>query len=594
MNNTFQQLIGLMSSKSKRQLIFLCFGILFVAFVELVGIASIFPFFTVALNPSVIETNVHLNRIYELIGFKQHQDFLVALGGVVLLLIFFGNLFSAFISWVLLRFIHFQGHELSCRVFTKYLRQPYAFFLENNTSELSKNVIAEVNRVITGTLMPSFQLLSKTVVVVSILTLLTVFDPKLALMTIGLLGSIYLTIFIFIRRFMNKIGKDVSTAYARLFTILGESLSSIKELKVLGREQYFINAFSDNSKIATSHTATSQAIPQMTRYILEAIAFGGMISIVLYLINAKQNFASALPLLSLYAFAGYRLMPAMQQIFSAATELKYNANALNIIHGELTGSQRQDEDMTTVIAKPLSLKDAIRFNHVDFSYVGSDPLFNDLSLTFEANKTIGFVGTTGSGKTTMIDLILGLIHPCGGSISVDGSALSANNLNSWHRLIGYVPQQITLTDSTIASNIALGVEESEIDMDAVRKAARIANIEEFIESLPDGYDAQVGERGVRISGGQKQRIGIARALYHDPSILILDEATSALDGTTENAIIDALSELMHQKTIFIIAHRLSTLKFCDEIYMVKEGQVLSQGTYESMDKQVIAQSQTGS
>ena len=324
----------------------------------------------------------------------------------------------------------------------------------------------------------------------------------------------------------------------------------------------------------------------MPTYVLEVVAFGGILCIVLYFLAREEGLAQLLPMLAVFVFAARRIMPALQTIFSDITTLRYNAATLDVLHADFVKTAGFENIFGDLDVKPLLFKKSLRLQDVSFCYPGCDELIiSDLSLEIQANTTIGFVGFTGSGKTTLIDIIIGMLVPRSGSIFVDGVPIDENKRVSWQRNLGYVPQHIYLSDDTVARNIAFGIPDEHIDMDRVIRAARVANIAEFIEkNLLSGYDTLIGERGVRLSGGQRQRLGIARALYHDPDVLVLDEATSALDGITEEAVMDSIRALAKRKTIIMIAHRITTVKDCDMIYLMEDGHIIAKGTYaELMD-----------
>ncbi|MEC4685995.1 MAG: ABC transporter ATP-binding protein [Nitrospirota bacterium] len=553
---------------------------------EITGIVSIAPFMGIVSNPEIIHTNKYLSQVYNALGFSSSNQFLFFSGVAVLAVLAFGNGFSSFITWLLLRFTFLQGHSLSTRLLNKYLSQPYVFFLNRNTADLSKNILMEVHRVIGGVLMPGMQVLTKLVVALSILGLLVVVDPLLAVTVAVVLGGAYATVFGLVRMKLTRIGKTSAEARTQCFKVASEALGGVKDLKLFGRESVFLQRYSNTSRQLAGYEATSQMLSQLPRYALETIAFGGILLIVLYLIGVKQNAGTALPLISLYAFAGYRLMPALQRIFIGMTTIRYNLPALDILHNDLI---QQDADSGPAFdhaetTPPLKFQDRIELRDIVYYYPNtSTPAVNNLNLVIKSKTTVGFVGITGSGKTTTVDIILGLLSPTKGQLIVDGTEITPSNLRSWQKNLGYVPQSIYLTDDTVIRNIAFGVRDEDIDNKAVERAAQIANLHDFImRDLPDGYHTLVGERGVRLSGGQRQRIGIARALYNDPEVLIFDEATSALDGITENAIMEAIQNISRKKTIIMIAHRLTTVQECDVIYMLEKGKVIAKGTYSEL------------
>lgn len=586
MIKNFSKVFALISRRERRQTYWLSVGIMIMGLMEVAGVASIMPFMAVVSNPEVIHTNIYLSQFYDMLGFSSQNRFLFFLGTGVIVVLAVSNGFSALVTWLLLRFIYMQGHSLSQRLLNKYLNQPYVFFLNRNTADLNKNILMEVNRVIAGVLIPGMNVLTRVVVALSMLVLLIVVDPLLALIVALTLGGTYATVFRLLRKKLIRIGKASLKARSERFQVAGEAFGGIKDLKLLGRESVFLQRFSIPSHQFARYESTNNIVAQLPKYALETIAFGGILLIVLYLIGVKQNVSQVLPLVALYTFAGYRLMPALQRIFSGLTKIRYNLPALDMLYNDLfeqgAGSGVILDVCDTI--SPLSFNDKIELCDVIYCYPNaSAPAVNNLNLQIESKRIIGFVGLTGSGKTTAADVILGLLMPTSGQLIVDGVEITSANVRNWQKNLGYVPQSIYLTDDTITRNIAFGVPDDEIDYDAVEQAAQIANLHDFImHDLPDGYQTIVGERGVRLSGGQRQRIGIARALYHDPKVLIFDEATSALDGITENAIMDAIHNLSRKKTIIMIAHRLTTVEECDVIYMLEKGEVIAHGTYSEL------------
>jgi len=462
-----------------------------------------------------------------------------------------------------------------------YLHQPYSWFLSRNSAELGKAILSEVGQVIGFGIIPLMDLISKSMVTIALIFLLIIANPKLALLIGFSLGGAYLLIFYFIRGYLNRIGKDRLKNNQLRFMVVSEAFGAAKELKVGGLEEIYIKRFSDPAKIFAQTTASSQVIAQLPRFILEAIAFGGIILIMLYMMTQTDNFNSIIPIFSLYVFAGYRLMPALQQIYASFTNLTFVGPALEKLYKDLKNlkSLNLNQDQ-----KALTFNNTIALKNIHYNYPNSTrKALKDITLNIPAKSTIGLVGTTGSGKTTTVDIILGLLEAQKGTLEVDGKIITLENSRSWQRSIGYVPQHIYLADDSVAANIAFGVKPENISEKAVTKASIIANLHNFvIEELPKKYQTKVGERGVRLSGGQRQRIGIARALYHNPKILILDEATSALDNQTEEAVMDAINNLNKDITIILIAHRLNTVKNCDIIFKLDKGQVIEQGTFDEL------------
>ncbi len=551
-------------------------------FLEVVGIASITPFLALVSNPEAVNENSLLVWLNDLLGFSTINQFLIFLGVAALAVLTFSNAFTAFTTFHLTRFSYMRGYTLSRRLLIRYLGQPYTFFLGRNTAHLGTNLLTEVQQVVTGVIVPGMKMLSKGVVTLFIIGLLFIVDPVLALTVTVSLGAVYGGLITASRRKLQKIGRVRVATNQKRFKVAGEALSGIKELKLLGREGLFINQFSTSSRRYASTQATSQVISNLPRYALETIAFGGIVLIVIYLLARGQGIGQALPIIALYAFSAYRLMPALQQVFVGVTTVRFNIAALDVLHRDLQGPDPAVKpDRRALEALPFN--QGLELRNVTLSYPDTQrPAVNNLSLTIKAKTSVALVGHTGSGKTTTVDLILGLLEPQRGTLLIDGEPLTEANLARWQKSLGYVPQHIYLSDNTVAHNIAFGIPEEDLDQGAVERAARIAHLHDFIKDLPLGYDTVVGERGVRLSGGQRQRIGIARALYHDPDILILDEATSALDGITEESVFAAVEELARSKTVVMIAHRLSTVRSCDQIYLLDKGAVVAQGTYDEL------------
>lgn len=558
---------------------------LLMALVEVLGIASIMPFMALVANPESLGTNKYLQGAYESTGAAGSNEFLIYLGIGVLGFLILSNAVSAFTMWLMLKFSNMRMHSLSERLLVKYLSQPYVFFLNRNTSELLKNVLPEVSRVVGGILIPAVQAFSRAIVVVFIVGLLLLVDPLLALSVVAVLGASYGLIYWLIRRRLAAIGRKSVEAATDRYRYAMEALGGIKDIKLFGRESAFVGRYSGPSRRAARYEAMGQAMALLPRYALEVIAFGGILVIVLYLLATRGEIGQVLPLIAVYAVAGYRLMPAMQQIFAASTQVRFNLPALDPLCKDL-------KDAPTEQAYAIAKSDGIRlpFEHqieltnVRFAYPGSTTaVLHGLNLTIRVNSTIGLVGMTGAGKTTIADIVLGLLSPDSGHLHVDGTDICGQAVRRWQANVGYVPQSIYLSDDTVASNIAFGVPEDQIDFVAVERAARAANLHEFVvSSLPRGYRTVVGERGIRLSGGQRQRIAIARAMYRNPGVLVLDEATSALDGITENVVMEAIGSLSRHKTIIVIAHRVTTLRECDMIYVLASGEVVASGSYEEL------------
>jgi len=579
-----KKLLDLLAQQERKRAGLLMGMILAMALLDMLGVASIMPFMAVVANPELVETNAILKTAYAVsnnFGINTTEEFLFLLGMLVFVLLLVSLAFRALTTYAQLRFTLMREYSIGKRLVEGYLGQPYSWFLSRNSADLGKTILSEVNQVIGNVVMPMMNLIAQGAVATALLALLILIDSKLALIVGLTLATAYALIFKATSALLNRMGTERVKANQQRFTAVSEAFGASKEVKVGGLEQAYINRFSDPAQTYARYQSTAQVISQLPRFALEAIAFGGMLLLVLYLMAQSGSFAGALPIITLYAFAGYRLMPALQQIHGALTQLRFAGPALDALHADLMSLQPAHPNPSQ---DAIALKQAITLNQIQYRYPNApQSALKNLSLTIPAKSTVGLVGSTGSGKTTMVDLILGLLEAQEGTLEVDGQAITEHNRRAWQRAIGYVPQQIYLSDDTVAANIAFGVNAEVIDQQAVERAAKIANLHEFVANeLPQQYQTTVGERGVRLSGGQRQRIGIARALYHNPQVLILDEATSALDNLTEQAVMEAVRNLGHEITIILIAHRLSTVRECDQIYLLERGQVKANGTYKEL------------
>ena len=582
---TYQRIWDLLSRRERRQAVLLGIGILIMGFVQMAGVASVIPFMTLAANPEAVETNVYLAKVYTVLGFSDPQRYLFFLGVAVFITLLVSSAGRALTAYALTRFTEMRSYSLSRKLMAGYLRQPYDWFLNRHSADLGKTILSEAEHVIRGALSPSMHLLSEGVVVVTLVALLVAVDPLLATAVAAGVGGAYAVIYGFLRGHLKRIGIERVDANHQRFEAVQETFGSIKDVKVSGLEGLLLRRFDGPAHRFARTRAAEVVAHQMPRFAIEALAFGGLLAMVLYLMARPGGLQQALPVLSAYAFAAYRLMPALQNFYTMLVALRSAGPALETLHRDLTALAPQDGTCLPLErARPLGLGKSLKLEQVEYTYPTSGrPAIHDLSLEIPARSTIGLVGKTGSGKTTAVDIILGLLRPQHGRICVDGVPIIGDNLRAWQATIGYVPQHIYLADASVAANIAFGMPADRVDHQAVECAARIANLHDFVtQELPQGYDTTVGERGVRLSGGQRQRIGIARALYHDPDLLILDEATSALDNLTERIVMEAVRNLGNRKTIIIIAHRLSTVRDCDIVALLEHGKIVAHGSFDDL------------
>ena len=582
----FNKLIFLLTPNERKGAGLLLIMMLIMAILDTIGVASILPFMAVLTNPEIMESNVILIKMFEfskILGVTNNQQFLFALGILVFIVLVVSLIFKALTTYLQIRFVLMREYSVSKRLMQGYLNQPYSWFLNRNSADLGKTILSEVSQVIGGGLKPFMDLIAQGMIALALIILLITANPKLALVVGLSLGGAYGLIFYFTRLYLNRIGKERLKSNFLRFKIINEAFGASKEVKVGGLEESYVKKFSYSAK-NTAHTqASAGAINQIPRFFLEAIAFGGIILLILYMMSQLGNFNNSLPIISLYVFAGYRLMPAVQHIYLSFSKLTFVGPSLEKLYNDLKNLKSFNKNSDQGF---LTFNKSIYLKNINYNYPESSrAALKNLNLNISAKSTVGLVGTTGSGKTTTVDIILGLLEAQEGTLEVDGQIITKQNSRSWQRSIGYVPQHIYLSDDTVAANIAFGNEPQNINHHSIEKASKIANLHEFvINELPKKYQTIIGERGVRLSDGQRQRIGIARALYHNPQILILDEATSALDNQTEKAVMEAVNNLRKDITIILIAHRLSTVKKCDKIFILEKGEIKNEGKFEELIK----------
>jgi len=582
-----KKILGLLTLRERWQLLGLLLAIILTALFQTLGVGCVLPFMSLVMQPEIAIENKWLNWLYTSFNFTTINSFIVFTGVLMASIIFLGNAISAFTLWLRLKFVWRKNHAISERLLKKYLSQPYIYFLNRHSGDLSKNILAEINLLTGQILMPLMNLLAQSIIILSISLMLMLVNPGITAVTMVVLAGPYALLYLTIRQPLERKGNKRLEANRLRFKAASEAFSGIKELKVMGREQYFLEKYSEPSKTNADLLASTALIGSVPRYGLETVAFCGIILLVLGFVAAERDVRQLIPLVSFYAFAGYRLMPSLQNIFQSFTQIKFTEATLDKIYYDMTdetGSISFASNWSNNLQEPISFNQSISLENITFGYPGAkEPAICNLSLKINYLQSVGIVGPTGAGKTTLVDIILGLITPQDGLMTVDGIFINENNIRKWQRNLGYVPQQIYLCDDTVARNIAFGIPDEEIDLETVKRVASIANLDDFIVNrLPYGYETLIGERGIRLSGGQRQRIGIARALYHDPEVLIFDEATSSLDGVTEDAVLAAINNAAKVKTLIIIAHRLDTIKNCDVIYLLDKGRILTHGTFQEL------------
>ena len=571
--NTLHKVWSLFTPAEQRKAVWMLLLVLCMAVAETAGVISIMPFLSVLARPDIIQENPWLHALYTKLGFTDQLRFIIVLGLISMTAVVASSAFKTVTLHLVNRFVYMLRHSLSTQLLARYLGQPYEFFLARNPAELSKNVLSEADQLTFSLLQPLSMLLAHGTVVLAMVVLIVAYDPWMALAIVTAIAVLYGVIYLLVRRRLQRIGHERQQADIGRYKSCGEALGGIKDVKVTHTADSWLDIYAHHSRQFSRHMATAETLSASPLYIVEAVGYSGLILIALFLLIRSNDIAHVLPALGMYGFAAYRLLPAAQTMYRGFARLQYSAATLDAMHWDFTLPLQPASGSVGAIVP----QQEIRLQGICYAYPSTPNklALRGIDLAIPANSSLGIAGQSGSGKSTLMDVLLGLLTPQTGSLTVDGEPITSANVADWQRSIGYVPQHIYLADASVAANIAFGIPREKIDMQAVQRAARAAQIHDFVlKELPQGYDTTVGDRGIRLSGGQRQRIGIARALYRDPSVLLMDEATSALDGETEAAVNQAIRELSGSKTIIVIAHRKASLMACDKVFDLKNSKYL--------------------
>ena len=574
-----QKIWWLLTPVERRRALALLLLMLIGMVLETLGIGLVVPMIALLTASDSRDRFPVLGPVLAALGNPRHELVVTAamLGLVGVYLI--KTLYLAFLVWLQSRFAYGIHAQLSQRLFTIYLRQPYAFHLHRNSAQLLRNVTGEVHMFTNGAMMPGMLLVSETLVLVGLFALLLAVEPVGAVLVVGFLG---VTGWGFHRATRARIARwGLARQHHEGLRIqhLQQGLGGAKDVKLLGRETEFLEQYRAHNVQSARAGQLQYTVQQLPRLWLELLAVSGLAALVLSMLWQGRAVEAVLPTLGLFAATAFRLMPSVNRSLNSLNSLRYALPVVNTLYAESRLPTPEAENRR-IVTQPF--REALELDRVTFAYAGATvPALSDLSLVVRRGESVGFIGTSGAGKSTLVDVLLGLLVPIGGEVRVDGRNIHAD-IRNWQNQIGYVPQSIFLTDDTLRRNVAFGLSDGQIDDAAVWRTIHAAQMDEFVRSLPNGLDTRVGERGVRLSGGQRQRIGIARALYHDPAILVMDEATSSLDPATERDVMRAVMTLHGEKTIVLVAHRLTTVEYCDRLYRLERGKVVEEGTPESM------------
>lgn len=567
--NLLRKINSILSLEEKKKARNLFLLMLIGMLLEMLGVGMVIPLIALLTRESDLPSFPFWSHVGSEFGQIGQAELVYGAMAALVLVYLVKNLFLGFLLWSQSKFAYGVQANLSKRLFSTYLHQPYGFHLQQNSAQLIRNATTEANLFASHALMQGLQLMAELLVVLGLAILLLFVEP-LGTLIVGLTLAIVATLFFRTTR-MRVLTWGAQRQFHEGLRLqhLQQGLGGIKDVILTGRQMAFLSQYDQHNTAASIAARHQEFLKQVPRLSLEWLAILGLAVLVMSMMVQGRALAEVAPVIGAFAAAAFRLMPSLNRILGSVQTLRYMSTVIDTLHQQVhlpVGSPSQDFTQ-------LAFDRDIRVKNVSFSYqADASPALKQVSLVIKKGQTVGFIGTSGSGKSTLIDIVLGLLQPQDGKILVDGQDIQAN-LRAWQALIGYVPQTIYLTDDTLRRNVAFGVPDDHIDESAVEKAIRAAQLKDFVAGLPQGLDTFVGERGVRISGGQRQRIGIARALYHDPAVLVLDEATSALDNKTERGFMDAVDALHGRKTILIVAHRLSTVEQCDQIFQLEHGQL---------------------
>lgn len=561
----------IINRNDKKKIFKIIFFLSFVGLVETAGIASIFPFLAVVSNPEIIFQNITLNSVYIFLESNFYPIninlFMLFMGIVSIIAIIFSNLIRICSIFVVNKFIENFRHKLSSRLLNQYLYQPYEYFALRHSSELTKNVMSEIDFLTVNVLRPIMEMISHIFIVTLMVIFLLVINPKMTFAVIIITIILYLVIYILTNKRITSYGEVLVYFNKQRFNTISNVLNGIKYVKLQDTESNFFEEFKKNSLNYVTPLYKFQTLVRSPKYILEALVFCTAISLVVLvlIIYPSSVINDYIPIIGLYVFFAYKIQPGINSIFTGISSIKYGEAVIKNLFKEFTKTKNIQKKLFSKNIKKIVIKKKICLNEISFKYKNSKYLIKDLNLKFKAGDCIGFFGPSGSGKTTLIDLIVGLCKPSKGSISFDNNKITNSMLVNWRNSIGYVQQKVFISDKSFAENIAFGIPKKDIDIKKVIYCAKVACLHKFINSFKKKYNEKVGENGARISGGQNQRIGVARALYKNPEILVLDEATNALDNKTEKLVLDSIISLMQKKTVFLVTHKPELLKYCNNI-----------------------------
>ena len=597
MLSTLKKIYNLLSFAQRRKFHRLQILVIIMALFEVIGVFGVGVFIALLSNLSILDEPGMIQNFYINFQFSNSSEFIVAAGFIVLSFISLSSLLSMFTLWRLTIFGALVGADLSDRLYVYYINQNWLFHLDRNSSDLTNKIALETARITNSIIGQFMHLNGKLVLAIIMIITIFIYSPPIAIGSFVFFGGSYALIYKLARSRLDRNSIKVTQATQERFKLMNEGFGGIKDTLLLGRQHSFEEQFAVSNHSYYYHAANNTVIGVLPRYLMELFAF---ISIILFILiiffQYNGDISPALPVIAVFALAGLKILPAFQQVYSGFATMRGNLYAFENLSEDLhdaSDALQKRRDIQDDIAT-ITFQDLITVKNISFQYPNSViSALQDVCIDIPYKGVIGLVGSSGSGKSTLADMIMGLLKPTHGSITIDKEILTNSNLRAWQDKIGFVSQRIFLSDTSVRQNVAFGIQEDEIDDDSVNKALELANLKSFVDTLPDGTETYVGERGIQLSGGQMQRIGIARALYHDAEVLVFDEATSSLDGLTEKLIMEAINKFFREKTIILIAHRLATVKKCDVLYLLDKGRLIDHGSYKDLrDSNIIFKNMT--
>ena len=584
MRSIVRKLSYLLNPREKRNAVILFVLTWIGALLDVVGVGAIPAFVGVISMPDKLLEYEPVRYAYDALGMNSADDMVMWAALVLIVVFVIKNTYLTFLAYVRARYNSGRRVSISNRLFRAYLRSPYTFHLQRNTAVLLRNTNSESGSVISGVLGPLMTLAQEILTLLFVFVLLVLIEPLVTLAVFAIMGTITAVFYRATRSKVSEYAREAQRHRRLSVQAVNQGLGGFKDARILGRERFFLQSYKESTQFQAEADRYKSVIQALPKLFLETLSVAGMLGVSALLVAQDRPLETIIPTLALLGVAVVRLMPSFQKISMSINGLQWGQKALDAVYDDLVDLDAQEAEIRArrTSGTPMTFEHEIRFENLSYRYPGQDgEALKDVSLTVPKGAAVGFIGPSGAGKTTIVDVLLGLLDPTEGQVLVDGEDIQGR-MARWQSKIGYIPQSIYLTDDTIRGNVAFGMDEDEINDTTVWEALEAAQLRDMVESLPDGLDTVVGERGVRISGGQRQRVGIARALYHNPEVLVMDEATSALDNRTEQQFVEALESLQGSHTLVVIAHRLSTVRGCDRLFMLDYGKLVAQGTYDEL------------